>query len=204
MRRARLRAWAVRTWWAVFENLVYLAFALAVVALLATVWMAVAGSAVPVTMEVPQAQTWPDTIPRQVGPLRISPLHSAAISLDRPGRWQALALNAPSAVTASLTVVITFLLWRVARTLRSGDPFVPRNARRIFVMAGCMAGYGLLVEPLRTVTAVVMVEGTAAEGLIDADWPFNPVPVGFALLLVALGAVFREGARMREDAGKLL
>ncbi|GAA2881185.1 hypothetical protein GCM10010517_44080 [Streptosporangium fragile] len=201
----RLRTWSARTWWAVFENLIYLAFAIAVIALLGTAWMTSGVTHTgPATMEVPGLSGWPFADYRQVGPLRIDLHHSASISLDRPERWQILLLRLPSVVTALLTTILTFLLWQVARTLRSGDPFMSRNARRIFIMAGCVAGYGLLVEPLRTLVAVIMVDGTPAEGMVDADWPFAPAPIGFALLLAALGTIFRKGARLREDAERLV
>lgn len=201
----RLRARAVRTWWAIFENLVYLAFAIGVIAVLGTAWMASGATYTgPATMEVPQLSDWPFLDPRQVGPLRIGLNYSAFISLEHPERWQILLMYLPSVVTALLTAILTFLLWRVARTLRQGDPFVPRNARRIFLMAGCVAGYGLLVEPLRTVIAVVLVRGTPADGMIDTDWPFAAAPIGFALLLAALGSIFRRGAGLREDTEGLV
>ncbi|MEV4378797.1 DUF2975 domain-containing protein [Streptosporangium sp. NPDC049644] len=198
---ARLRAWSVRTWWAIFENLIYLAFAVGVISLLGTGWMA---SGVTYTGPAAQLREWPFANPQQVGPLRIGLEYSAYLSLDRPARWQILLLNMPSVVTALLTAIIAFLLWQIARTLRSGDPFVPHNARRIFVMSGCVAGYGLLVEPIRTLVAVIVVDGTPAGGMIDTDWPFTPAPIGFALLLIALGSIFKKGARLREDAEGLV
>ncbi|MFC0863698.1 DUF2975 domain-containing protein [Sphaerimonospora cavernae] len=200
-----MRVWTGRTWWAIFENLAYLAFALGVIALLGTAWMASGVTYTgPATMEVPQLLDWPFLNPQQVGPLRIGLSYSAFISLDHPERWQTLLMHLPSVVTALLTTILTFLLWQVARTLRRGDPFVPRNARRIFLMAGCVAGYGLLVEPLRTMVAVIVVGGTPAEGMIDTDWPFAPAPIGFALLLAALGTIFRRGAALREDTEGLV
>ena len=202
---ASLRAWSARTWWAIFENLIYLAFAIGVIALLGTGWMASGVTYTgPAVMEVPQLREWPFTNPQQVGPLRIGLDYGAYLSLDRPARWQILLLHMPSVVTALLTTIIAFLLWQIARTLRSGDPFVPRNARRIFIMSGCVAGYGLIVEPLRTLVAVIMVDGTPAGGMIDTDWPFTPAPIGFALLLIALGSIFKRGARLREDAAGLV
>ncbi|GAA0423675.1 hypothetical protein Acor_44330 [Acrocarpospora corrugata] len=199
-----LRTWSVRIWWAIFENLVYLAFALCVVYLAQAGWQAAGPPSDHASMQVPQLREWPLTNPQQIGPLRSTLEYSATISIDRPDRWQNLVLNTPLVVGALLTAIIVFLLWQIARTLRSGDPFVPANARRIFLMAGCVAGYGLLVEPLRTFVAVYMVDGTPAEGLIDTYWPFTAAPVGFALLLIGLGTIFRKGARLREDADGLV
>ncbi|MEU4834770.1 DUF2975 domain-containing protein [Streptosporangium sp. NPDC023615] len=199
-----LRVRTARAWWAIFENLIYLAFAIAVIASIGALGMAAGIFHGPASMQIPQLVEWPFTAPRQVGPLRIGLDHSAHVLLDRAERSQVLLLHMPSVVVTLLTAVITFLLWRVARTLRAGDPFVPRNARRIFTMAGCVAGYGLIAEPLRTWVAVITVDGTPAEGMIDTDWPFAPAPLGFALLLAALGAIFRKGTRLREDVRGLV
>jgi hypothetical protein len=202
-----LRAWLVRAWWAIFENLIYLAFALGVVALIGTLGLA-AGIYGPTSVDVPQMVGWPfpalEPLPQRVGPLEIVLNYSAHVSLDHPTRWQVLLIHMPSVVTALLTTVIAFLLWQVARTLRSGDPFVPSNARRIFTMAGCVAGYSLIAEPLRTWAVVTTVRGTPAERMIDTAWPFTWAPLGFALLLAALGAIFRRGTRLRADVEGLV
>jgi hypothetical protein len=193
-----LRTRTVRAWWAVFENLIYVVFGFGVAALIGTLGLAAGFIPAVAMMEVPQLVQWPYTVPQRVGPLEIGLNYSAYVTFDRPERWQVLLIHLPSVVIALLTTIIAFLLWQVARTLRSGDPFVPRNARRIFTMAACVAAYSLIAEPLRAWAAMILVAGTPAEGMVDTAWP-SPAPLGFALLLAALGAVFRQGTRLRKD-----
>jgi hypothetical protein len=110
----------------------------------------------------------------------------------------------PGLVSALLTMIITFLLWRIARTLREGDPFAPGNARRILIITVCVAGYGLLVEPARVLATRLLLADTPERNLVDVGWSINFQPIGFALLLAALVTIFRRGVRLSEDVKGLV
>ena len=86
-------------------------------------------------------------------------------------------------------------LQAIVETVRSGDPFVVGNARRL----QAIAWWVLAGEVLRLVIgALVMLASSAAQKL-DVDVGFSLAPWLSVLLLFVLARVFDQGARMRAD-----
>jgi hypothetical protein len=114
---------------------------------------------------------------------------------DRP--WTAIAGGA---------VMIALVLWVLAelaalcRSVRDGQPFVPRNAVRIRRLALAL----VLAEVLRAAVVFAAHRYAAAHFAADhlrftASPHFNGVPIVEALILLVLAEVFRTGTRLDED-----
>lgn len=119
----------------------------------------------------------------------------------KPGAgWSQMVLGGRLIMLAGLAgayVVHRILrkLQAIVETVRTGDPFVADNARRLQAIAWwVMAG-----EVLRLVIgALVMFASTSAQKL-DIDVGFSLTPWLAVLLLFVLARVFDQGARMRAD-----
>jgi hypothetical protein len=80
-------------------------------------------------------------------------------------------------------------------TVRSGDPFVLENARRLNSIALAV----LALELLHFVVGAIAKSAAFAALGIHIDWTFSFTPWIAVLLLFVLARVFEHGARMRED-----
>jgi hypothetical protein len=110
----------------------------------------------------------------------------------------------PSVLALVLAVVVARLLLGVARSLRTGDPFTPANARRLSTL-----GILLIVGG----TFVPIFQSIAFEGVLDPLLPGQPRawtlelqlwPVLTGVLVGFLAEVFSRGARLREDVEGLV
>jgi hypothetical protein len=90
-------------------------------------------------------------------------------------------------------LLLTRLL-AVVDTVRSGDPFLTVNARRLTVIAWCLLGIQLLDLLFGAVALSVTGDDSPLSG-----WTFNITGWIAVLLLFVLARVFEQGARMRED-----
>lgn len=90
--------------------------------------------------------------------------------------------------------VFTQLLAIVA-TVRTGDPFVRANARRLRDIAWTVLG----LEGLHLLVGVIAANTASSVQSLDIGWKFAFTPVIAVLLLFVLASVFEEGTRMRRD-----
>ena len=91
-------------------------------------------------------------------------------------------------------LVIVGQLRRVFATLTAGDPFHPENIRRLRLIGFVLAG----MEVARHIFATIMAQLGAEAGRENDG--FN-VTAWFAVLVIfVLAEVFREGARLRNEA----
>ncbi|WP_306369045.1 hypothetical protein [Nocardiopsis sp. CC223A] len=130
------------------------------------------------------------------------------LRIAAPTAAERLWAFAPSLVQAVQAAVVGLLLFRVARTLRTGDPFAPVNAVRVLVCAVVVLAGGLLASALRALGHRAVVEGAA--GASPGTPPLEPVvdlPVVAMVLgigLAAAGGFLRRGAVLREDVRGLV
>jgi hypothetical protein len=88
-------------------------------------------------------------------------------------------------------------LLAIVETVRTGDPFVARNAQRLEHIAWCV----LAAEGLRLLIGAIAWAATNGVDSLDLDLGigFSITPWLAVLLLFVLARVFAEGARLRAD-----
>lgn len=127
-------------------------------------------------------------------------LFDALIGLDGADAWQVrVALQG----VVVLGLAGAYIAYRVLRellaivdTVRSGDPFVADNARRLQAIAWwVLAGEGLRVG----VGALVWAASRFVASIGHINVGFSFAPWLAVLLLFVLARVFDEGTRMRAD-----
>ncbi|GAA4102801.1 DUF2975 domain-containing protein [Actinomadura miaoliensis] len=129
---------------------------------------------------------------------------TAELVVADPSLGERVLLVLPGVAGALLLVVILELLLRVARTLRDGDVFDPRNARRLYVIALAVLLDATLVPLLDTITTTVLVSGTAVEPSVEISYELSALWLLVASLVAAAAGAFGHGARLRADTEGLV
>lgn len=126
------------------------------------------------------------------------------VTVLAPNFQQQLGLIGAPVLAGLLTLAALFMLLRVVRTLRAGDPFVPENATRLFVIAGLVGLGGQAAALLVAWGRLGILEHprVAPYVLREFDVSFLPLPAGLAIAVLA--EVFRQGARLRREVEGLV
>jgi hypothetical protein len=106
----------------------------------------------------------------------------------------------------ALLVGLFVAMWRfllellgIVKSVESGDPFAPENARRLSRMGWiAIAGYGIATVIDSIATWIKSVSGEAGKD-INVDVGLDGSGVLLILTLFILARVFRQGAAMREE-----
>ncbi|RPK43440.1 DUF2975 domain-containing protein [Streptomyces sp. ADI93-02] len=130
--------------------------------------------------------------------------HRADLVFADPDLGQRLLLALPEIVGSLLLLLILALLFKMARTLRGGDVFVPVNARRLSVIGLAVLAQALLTPVLPALTTEVLVSGTPVAEQVPFSATFTGEYVLLAFLILALGEVFRRGTKLRADTEGLV
>ncbi|MFJ3640096.1 DUF2975 domain-containing protein [Streptomyces sp. NPDC090108] len=128
----------------------------------------------------------------------------AELVLAHPDLGQRVLLVLPDVIGSLFLLLVLILLFQMARTLRGGDVFVPRNARRLTVIGLTVLVQAVLSPVLPTLTTALLVRNTAVAERIPFTITFSGEYILLALLLLALSEVFRRGARLRADTEGLV
>ncbi len=111
--------------------------------------------------------------------------------------FMALISSISVVIVAAVFLVIVKQLRAICRTLVTGDPFVPKNAtrlRRIWIAVAA----GEILRLCSTFIISRISQGTEELSVVATDLR---IYVWFMVLaLIILAEVFREGARMRQEA----
>ncbi|KUO15953.1 DUF2975 domain-containing protein [Streptomyces dysideae] len=155
----------------------------------------------------------PETPPRVPGTvtdavtghgMTLTGAHRADLVFADPDLSQCLLLALPEIVGSLLLLLILALLFKMARTLRGGDVFVPVNARRLSVIGLAVLVQALLAPVLPALTTEMLVSGTSMAEQIPFSVTFTGEYVLLAFLVLALGEVFRRGTKLRADTEGLV
>ena len=95
-------------------------------------------------------------------------------------------------VLVGLVFLILRRLLAIVESVRSGDPFVVENARRLQAIAWCLLGIEGLRLAVAGIGTVVSIHKAGPSGVSVVPWLA-------ILLLFVLAGVFMRGARMRAD-----
>lgn len=138
------------------------------------------------------------------GDLTLTGTRQAELALRDPDITQRILLDTPGILASALTLLAIFLLVRIVRTLRAGEPFVPPNARRIRVIAAIVLVVGVLGPVAEAITTQLLVRGSPVAELVAFEMRINAMPFVAGLLIAALAEVFARGTRLRQDTEGLV
>ncbi|MFG2558896.1 DUF2975 domain-containing protein [Streptomyces sp. NPDC048496] len=130
--------------------------------------------------------------------------HQADLVFAHPDLGQRLLLALPEFIGSLLLLLVLALLFQMARTLRDGDVFVPKNARRLSVIGLTVLVQAVLSPVLPALTTEALVSGTTMADQIPFSATFTGEYVLLAFLILALGEVFRRGTKLRADTEGLV
>ncbi|MGX9886766.1 DUF2975 domain-containing protein [Streptomyces sp. NPDC002276] len=205
---------STKSWWSRTDNRL-LEVALGLAALLDVVFgvllpvLGVIGLIDPVDTREVRAETAtriPDTVTDAVAGhgMTLTGTHRADLAFAHPDLGQRLLLALPDVVGGLLLLLVLVLLTRMAGTLRDGDVFVPRNARRLSVIGLTVLVQAVLSPVLPAFTTQALVSGTPMAEQIPFSVTFTGEYVLLAFLILALGEVFRRGTKLRADTEGLV
>ncbi|MDR3068815.1 MAG: DUF2975 domain-containing protein [Cellulomonas sp.] len=129
------------------------------------------------------------------------PQTTALAKFDHPGWVDFMATTGSTVLNGLVVVAAIFFLWRVARTIRSGNPFDPANTRRLYTVGVLfLVGAGLS-------WAGAFFTFVALGPLSDyVDWSvemrLDLLVLG--LVVVTVAEVFRRGVTLRQDTEGLV
>ncbi|WP_406726973.1 DUF2975 domain-containing protein [Streptomyces sp. GD-15H] len=130
--------------------------------------------------------------------------HQADLAFADPDPGQRLLLALPELIGSLLLLLILVLLLQMARTLRGGDVFAPKNARRLSVIGLTVLVQAVLSPVLSALTTQALVSGTPMADRIPFSATFSGAYVLLAFLILALSEVFRRGTKLRADTEGLV
>ncbi|WP_112467400.1 DUF2975 domain-containing protein [Streptomyces triticisoli] len=203
-----------KSWWSrtdsrLLEAVLGLAAALVGVFGMLLPALGAAGLAGPVhtrEVEVGTPTRVPDTMTDTVAGhgMTLAGTHQADLVFADPDLHQRLLLALPEFVDSLLLFLVLVLLLQMARTLRGGDVFVPENARRLSVIGLTVLVQAVLSPVLLSSTTQALVGGTPLADRIPVSATFSGEYLLLALLVLALGEVFRRGTKLRADTEGLV
>ncbi|MEU6241499.1 DUF2975 domain-containing protein [Streptomyces sp. NPDC047024] len=130
--------------------------------------------------------------------------HRAELGFTHPDFGQRLLLALPEIVGSLLLLLVLVLLFRMARTLRDGDVFVPKNARRLSIIGLTVLVQAVLSPVLPALTTALLLRAGGVSDEVPFALTFSGEYVLLALLVLALGEVFRQGTKLRADTEGLV
>ena len=121
---------------------------------------------------------------------------SGADAIVIPLPWAYVLLVAVAAFAYLATSALIFrLLLRIVATLRVGDPFHPRNVRRLHQIGAAFGSVTLGVWAGQFMVARFVRGAMPSPSLFDLITPSFAV-----VIIVVIAEVFREGARLRRES----
>lgn len=122
-----------------------------------------------------------------------------------PDLRQRIAVAGAPALRGLLALAVLALLLLMVRTLRSGDPFVPANARRMYAIAA-IVGLG---APLADLLGQwgrhgVLENPTVAPLVLRESYHFSLLPLAIGVAIAVAAEVFRQGTVLRADVEGLV
>lgn len=121
---------------------------------------------------------------------------------------QLLLTAAPLVLGAAVVSGAAYCLLQVVRSLRTGNPFHRRNARRLMTAAlivlfgGAVTGMANAIGTMALAMDGQELLGEASPLLVSASLPFAFIGIG--LLLLCLAEFFRRGTQLAEDVEGLV
>jgi hypothetical protein len=139
-----------------------------------------------------------------LGEVTLTPSVTALVTFAKPGLADFLATTGAGLIQGLTGVAVCLCLWRVARTIRLGAPFQPRNAGRLYAAGLICLGGGIADL---AVSAGGQMAATFRGTVSDLIYPGLTLRFGFFVLgtvFVMLGEVFRQGVALQAETEGLV
>ena len=122
-----------------------------------------------------------------------------------PDARQRIGVTGAPALRGLLAIAVLALLLLMVRTLRSGDPFVPTNARRMYAIAATVGLGGLLADLLgQWGRHGVLDNPRIAPLVVRESYHLSLMPLAIGVAIAVAAEVFRQGTLLRADVEGLV
>ncbi len=121
-----------------------------------------------------------------------------------PTPAQRLLYAVPVVLGTVIILLVLMLLLGIARTLRSGDPFVAGNARRVTAIAALALIGGIATQVVDQFVKAELLQAPGVPEQITPVFELSFLPVIVGLPLAFFAEVFRRGTKLREDVEGLV
>lgn len=108
--------------------------------------------------------------------------------------WVIWQVSGPLLVLAGL-----WLVYSIVRSARLGDPFVARNERRLWTLAGLIAVGGTGYSMLTGVAEMLLLRRSAAAGLTEMVFTVSFLPLVAGLGVAVLAWVWHVGISLQDE-----
>lgn len=144
----------------------------------------------------------------QAGRFRLGSVEEAVLVVTDPTTGDRIADAAPAMVLFAAMALAAWLLLRVLRTLRTGDPFSWTNLRRVRGLAITLFAAAYVWAAVTAIGRWHFADAAQAavgSGVSIDRWIGVPVwPLVTAMVLGAVAEFLRRGAALREDVDGLV
>jgi hypothetical protein len=168
-------------------------------------WSVEEGTAAPETL-FPWRDTANGTVDAATGrpPVEVSPWGNMRLYLAGPTAQDRLAQAGPRLAVHALVLFVIWLLWRIVRTLPTGEVFTAANGRRMVGIGLAVALGGSAVQLLAYAGERDIIARSAAAGILKAAFSFSFLPLVVGAVLILLAEIFRQGVRLRTEVDGLV
>ena len=127
------------------------------------------------------------------------------VTVYEPDLRQRVGLIGTTSLRGLLAIAVLLFLLLMVRTLRSGDPFVPANARRMYAIAATVGIGGPLADLLgQWGRHGVLDNPKVAPLIIRESYHLSLMPLAIGVAIAVAAEVFRQGISLRADVEGLV
>lgn len=132
-------------------------------------------------------------------PVEVTGPYSGWVGFAGPSATQRWLWVLGQSALPTLAAVALYLIFRIVRSARVGDPFVRANVSRLRALAVVVGIGGLIVSAYAAWLRRWLLDGSGAAGLVAQDWTVSFLPLVAGVVVGVLAEVWRRGVAMRED-----
>ncbi|MDR3107342.1 MAG: DUF2975 domain-containing protein, partial [Bifidobacteriaceae bacterium] len=139
-----------------------------------------------------------------IGGVYLTPETTAQLTLGRASAAEVIATVGCMVLSSAVLISAFVILIGVVRTIRRGDPFHPRNVKRLYVLAITLIGGWAATSAVGFVASMVVAADPAVAALANWRVAVSLTPLFLGLTVMMLAVVFDRGTRLRADTEGLV